>query len=216
MALMAMFIPPDLSNPFGDLKTFGTPNATLRIAKLLFLALSIVMVARRWWQTQALFKSLNPWFTAMMVLIPASTLWSIDIGATQARFVSLLSMVAGCFAIGLLGWHRQRFQQIVRPTVTLFLLASVIVGLIWPDLVQEQGLDDASLKGSWHGLVAQKNEFGQIGSFGVILWAHAWLTRESKWYAAAAGLILSVTCLWLSRSSTAMLATALAVPILFL
>lgn len=213
--LIALFIPPDLTHPMGDLKEFGAPSVALRTTKLTLLFLSLIVIFNRFRLAQSLAKQVNGFFMSIMILIPVSIIWSIDQSATQARFVSLLTVVLVCFAVALVAWSPHRFQQVVRAPVTLFLIGALVVGTLWPEMVLEQG-DDISLKDAWHGLASQKNEFGQIASFGVILWLHAWLTRESKWWVAALGLLIAAECLFLSRSSTALLATSLAVPVLFM
>ncbi len=148
---------------------------------------------------------MNPYFTAFLLLALLSTLWSIDSGATVARWVTLFSIVIVCFAFGLASWHARRFQAVVRPVLTLLMLGSLIFGLISPDLAID--MNEGSLKGSWHGLMIQKNQFGQLASFGVIMWLHAYLSKQSKMpYVLVFG-ALSVACLLLSRSQTSLLAT---------
>jgi O-antigen ligase len=91
----------------------------------------------------------------------------------------------------------------------------LVVGFLWPDLVLEKG-NDISLKDAWHGLASQKNEFGQLASFGVIVWLHAFLTRELKLIYVLIGGSIAALCLFFSRSSTSILATAFAVVMLLL
>jgi O-antigen ligase len=74
-----------------------------------------------------------------------------------------------------------------------------------PDYMIEQGI--GTLKDAWRGLTAQKNEFGQLSSFGVIFWVHGYLAREVKLWRTLLFGGLSVTCVFLSRSSTSLLAT---------
>jgi O-antigen ligase len=87
------------------------------------------------------------------------------------------------------------------------LVASVIFGILYPDLAIEAG--EGTLKDSWRGLTSQKNEFGMLSSFGVIFWLHAWFSKEAKWWVALPFVGLCWTCVILSRSSTSLLATTL-------
>jgi exopolysaccharide production protein ExoQ len=215
LTLIVLFIPPDLAHPDLSTKSFGAPDPTVRTIKFALLGLSAIIILSRLRLSLSLLKSINSFFIVFLVLIPLSRFWSIEPSATIARYVSLFTVVVVCYSIALVNWNRCRFQQVVRPILTLFLLGSLIVGIIWPEVVLEKG-NDISLKDSWHGLASQKNEFGQIASFGVIVWFHAWLTREVKRVFTLFGLGISVACVFLSRSSTALLASVLSVGVLLL
>lgn len=215
VTLIVFFIPPDLASTDTVDKDFGAPNATLRNIKFLLMGISVCIIATRLRLSISLLKSVNSLFVCYLVLIPLSILWSIEPGATLARYVSLMTVVLACLAICLVGWQRLRFQQVARPILTLFLSASLVIGILHPELVIEKG-NDISLKDAWHGLASQKNEFGQLASFGVIFWVHAWLARESKLAFALIGGGAAAACVYFSRSSTALLATAFAVCMLLL
>ena len=182
-------------------------NPLARGIKLALLILSAVIVLWRSKLALLMLRSVNPFFLVFLVLVPLSVLWSIEPTATSARYVNILSMVSVCLAFTLIGWHRARFQNVVRPVVTILLLASVIFGILYPELAIEVG--EGTLKNSWRGLTTQKNQFGMLASFGVVFWLHAWFSKESKWWAAFPFAALGWTCVLLSRSSTALLATTL-------
>jgi len=126
----------------------------------------------------------------------------------------MITVVQICFALTLAKWHTQRFQQVMRPLVTTILVASFLVGILMPDWIIEKG--EGTLKDAWHGLVYSKNGFGQLAGFGVLLWAHAWLYERKRWWRAAPPLALAVACLFLSRSSTSLLATMFSIAFLLL
>jgi O-antigen ligase len=186
----------------------AVPNPVSRAIKLSLLAIAMMMILWRRSVAMKLLKTLNPMFRVFMVLAPLSLVWSIDPGATFARYVTLFSMVTVCFAFGLGGWHAHRFQSVLRPVLTLILLGSLIYGIVSPELAID--LKEGSLKGSWHGLMIQKNQFGQAGSFGVLLWLHAFMTRQTKILYSVFGGAVSAACLFLSRSQTSLLATVFA------
>lgn len=216
LVLVVMFIPPDLADPGGKARdAFGAPDPVQRAIKLAVLAVSAGILAGRLGLLVAMARTLNAFFLTILALIPISILWSIDPGATQARFVSLMTGVLVAFAVAVADSNPQRLQAAVRPVLTAFLIGSLVIGLLSPDMVLEKG-NDISLKDAWHGLASQKNEFGQIASFGVIFWLHAWLTREGSRPRALLGVGLGLTCIYLSRSSTSLLATVLAVGIILL
>ncbi len=62
----------------------------------------------------------------------------------------------------------------------------------------------------YHGLSSQKNPFGELCALGTLLWMHGWISGEVKSSKALAGAALGWTCLWLSKSSTSLLATVFA------
>jgi len=215
--LVMMFIPPDLADPGAAARdaNFGAPDPVQRLIKLAVLVISAAILAGRMGLTLALSRTVNRFFLALLVLIPLSILWSIDPGATQARFISLLTGILVAFAVGVADSNPRRLQAAVRPVVTVFLIGSLLVGALAPEMVLEKGTD-ISLRDAWHGLASQKNEFGQIASFGVIFWLHAWLTREGVRLRSLLCLGMALSCIYLSRSSTSLLATILAVGVILL
>jgi O-antigen ligase len=140
--------------------------------------------------------------------------WSIWPEATSARFISILCVVAVCLGFCVVGWTHRRFQDVVRPLATALLAASLLFGLVYPGLAIELG--DGTLKDAWHGLTAQKNQFGQLSSFAVIFWVHGLIARQVKILVAIPCIILSFGCLLLSRSSTSLIATLFVVFLMFL
>lgn len=177
---------------------------TIKLALLIFGTVIVLWRARLAWLEV---RSVNPFFLAFLALVPFSVVWSIDRSATIARYVSILSIVQVCLAFTLLGWHRTRFQDVLRPVITLLLIGSILWGLFYPEYAIEIG--EGTLKNSWHGLTSQKNQFGMLGSLGALFWLHAWLNKEKPWWRALPFFGMSVECVLLSRSSTALLSTTL-------
>jgi O-antigen ligase len=87
-------------------------------------------------------------------------------------------------------------------------VASILFGIAYPNLAIEHGV--GTLNNAWRGLCSQKNEFGMLGSLGFLLWFHAFLAREAKWWRALAGCATAAMCVVLSRSSTSLFATVFA------
>lgn len=186
------------------------PSQTKRLIKFGLLVLGIMVVAARTASARRILQALNRPFLFFIGLAVLSIAWSIDRSVTATRLVALASMVMVCFAFGTGAWHPRRFQDVLRPAITVILLASLVVGLIDPALVTEVG-NTISLKNAWRGLTSQKNVFGELSSFGVIFWLHAWLAKEMRWHYALGGVGVAATCLILSRSSTSLFCTAFAV-----
>ena len=191
------------------------PDPLARAYKLALLAVSAVLIASHAALARALSRRLNAFFWAFLVLAAASLAWSIDQPVTATRLVALASVVAVCFAFGVGAWNRRRLQDVVRPAITVILLASLLVGLFDPSLVKEAG-NTISLKNAWRGLTSQKNLFGELATFGVIFWVHGWLAREVRGSVALLGTALAVGCLILSRSSTSWFAAAFTAAFIFI
>jgi len=179
------------------------------------LGCSVVIILWRWPQTLKLLPQLNRGFLAFVVLAMLSVLWSWDPGATSRRLFRLDAIVTSCLAFTLLGWQPRSFQRALRPLVTIILGGSLIFGLMAPDLAIEHGTT-AELLGAWRGLTMQKNSLGSLSAVGVVLWFHAWLSREVSGPKALFNLAIAGTCLILSRSSTSLLSSLFAMPFLLL
>lgn len=185
----------------------GAANPLSRSIKIGLLLCSTIIVLWRAPVAWLEFRFINRFFLAFLVLVPFSALWSIDSGATIARYLTILSIVQVCLAFTLTGWHRTRFQDVLRPCLTAFLIASILWGIFYPQYAIEIG--EGTLKNSWRGLTIQKNQFGMLSSFCVVLWLHAWLNKEKAWWIALPFLGLSFAGVMLSRSSTSLFATSL-------
>lgn len=195
-----IFSPPTLAG------NFMAANSASRVIKLAFLAIAGVLVLSRLAGFRPVARRLNVFFIAFLVLVPASALWSISQSDTVARFASLLSIVAVCAAFCSSQWYPRKFQDSLRPVITLLLLGSVVFVMVDPNLAVQH--DTGVLQhGAWHGLTAQKNPFGALASFGLIFWLHGWLTGKTHPGKAVLGGGLALFCLVMSRSSTSVIAT---------
>jgi exopolysaccharide production protein ExoQ len=192
-----------------QLKPFSTQGAIDRFIKIGTLAISFAVLANRWQVSRMLLKDVNPGLVAIMVLIPMSAMWSIDSNATVLRYVTLLGMVLLCLAITLAGWDRRRLQDVVIPPMMAILVISLMIGAVSPETVKEIG-DDISLHNSWKGITFQKNQFGVTSSMVAILCLHRLLAPGKHSVRTIAGFGIALLCLFLSRSSTSLMATILA------
>ncbi len=216
MLLWAEFIylvgPWDLFNDRQTI-TIGVANEVSRAIKLSLMVVGLLLIASRWSVASRLRRYLNRYYVLFLTLVPLSIIWSIDRGSTAARYMSLMSQVIVCFAFALDDWRPNRFQSVIRPIVTSILLGSLVFGLLYPDLAIEHG--EGTLKNAWHGVTDQKNQLGQMASFGAIMWLHAIFARQAKLWVAFMGFGLSIVMLFLSRSSTAFFATVFSLMLLF-
>lgn len=195
---------------YSTLATEGAPTAGGTASRLLWLALLGLGLAVILWRAAfawLLVRWLNLFLLGFVILAAASVAWSIDPPVTARRLVRVATIVVAAIAFVMMAWHARRFQNVLRPILTVVLLASLAFGLAWPQLAIHQ---DASgvLAGAWHGLANHKNGLGDIACIGLIFWFHAWLSRDTRALPALAGMAVAAACLVLSRSSTSLVATA--------
>ena len=190
-------------------------NPITRLLWLAILASGTILVMTRVALFVRLWRQLNVFILLFIALAAASIVWSIDPSLTVRSMVRMATMFAASLAMAMVGWNPRRYQQLVRPVLTFMLVGSIAFGLIRPEwaIHQEQ---QAELLNAWHGLFATKNALGAVASFTFILWAHAWLTRETNRALALLGMAAATACLILSRSSTSIITTMLTVLTLLL
>ncbi|MBI3544984.1 MAG: O-antigen ligase family protein [Gammaproteobacteria bacterium] len=210
MLIVLMIVPEGFD--YQSLTATSAPAVGGPISRLLWLGLLTVGAIITLWRAGLgwlLVRMTNPYFLLLIVLAVASVAWSIDPALTSRRLIRLFTFVLVCTAFVLISWHGRRFQNVLRPILTIMLFGSIIFGLLFPALAIHQQTS-AELIGAWRGLANHKNGLGALACMGLIFWFHAWLTREVTTLPALAGAALAATCLLLSRSSTS-LATALVV-----
>jgi exopolysaccharide production protein ExoQ len=188
----------------------NTGNTAYRIIRILMIGISIAVISAKWSVVRSMAKTMNPGFWAFMVLAPLSAVWSIEPGATLLRFTTFACVVMVCFAISVAGWERLRLQQVALPPLMCILVASLVLGAMYPDRIIETGTD-ISQNGSWHGISFSKNIFGMVASAGVILSVHRWLAQEGRTFWSIAGSAAALACLLLSRSNTSLFAAVVGV-----
>jgi O-antigen ligase len=205
--IVLMIVPEGLD--YQGLATGGAPAAGGAISRILWLGLlglSAVIVVWRGGLAWLLTRTLNPFLLLFVALAIASIAWSIDPALSARRLIRLGTIVLVCAAFVLMSWHTRRFQNVVRPVLTLMLLGSIVFGLAMPSLAIHHETS-AELIGAWRGLANHKNGLGALACIALIFWFHAALTREVKIVSALAGSAIAATCLLLSRSSTSFAAT---------
>jgi exopolysaccharide production protein ExoQ len=198
------------------IKPFSTAGSIDRTNKLATIFISAGIIASRWSLAQHVIRANNPGLLAFMVLAPLSAAWSIDANATILRYITLIGIFLLCFAISVSGWNQQRLRQVIVPPAMAILVVSLIVGALHPDKVIHVG-QDLSQKDAWHGITFHKNIFGMTASLITILGVHRWLVRGGKGKAwTLVGIGIAATCMLLSRSSTSLFATIVAVGVMVL
>jgi len=215
--LTVLMIVPEGFN-YEQLSTAAAPQSGSPLSRMLWLALLGGAVLVLLWRASfawLLLRFVNPFLLVFTLLAVASIAWSIEPAVTARRLVRLLTILLVCWACVLAGWHRQRFQDVMRPLLTGVLLASILFGIVNPELAIHQETS-AELVGAWRGIANHKNTLGALASIGLILWFHAGLVKEVPLWPALWGCATAVTCLLLSRSSTALMATVFVILFLLL
>jgi O-antigen ligase len=180
-------------------------SAFSRTMWLALLAFGVAVPLAKSGSALKLLRSVNPYLLLFFGLAAASVAWSIDSGITLRRFVRAFTIALDFFAFVLIAGKTATFQSVLRPVYTVVLAGSILFVLTQPRLAIEQGTQ-FELLGAWRGLTTQKNGLGSLAAVGLILWLHAWLSKERHWMVALAGATISAICLVNSRSSTSLMA----------
>lgn len=207
--LIILMIVPDGFDYQSLSATNEAPNSGGAISRALWLGLLLLSTLVIFWRGSLAWlqvRMLNPFLLLLVTLAVASVAWSIDPTLTVRRLVRMNTILLVGIAFVLMSWRARRYQEVVRPILTLMLLGSIVFGLLFPKLAIHQETS-AELLGAWRGLANHKNGLGGLSSITLILWFHAWLARESKFLPALTGIVIAGACLILSRSSTSLAAT---------
>ncbi|HMJ30833.1 MAG TPA: O-antigen ligase family protein [Xanthobacteraceae bacterium] len=190
-------------------------GAISRMLWLGLLALGAIIIFWRAGLAWLLARILNPFLLLFVALAIASIAWSIDPALSGRRLVRMVTIVLVCAAFVLASWHARRYQNVVRPILTVMLLGSIVFGLVFPTLAihRESSIE---LIGAWRGLANHKNGLGALACMALIFWFHAWLTREARLLPVLAGGAVAAICLVLSRSSTSLAAAVFVMVFLFM
>jgi O-antigen ligase len=216
LLIILMIVPEGFD--YQSLTTTGAPSSGGAVSRMLWLGLlaaSALVIGSRPGLAWLLARRTNLFLLAFLALATASVAWSIDPTLSLRRVFRMVSIMAACAAFVLMGWHARRFQNVLRPILTIMLAGSLAFGLAYPTLAIHQETSH-ELLGAWRGLADHKNGLGALACLGLIFWMHAGLSGQSDPFKALAGGVISATCLVLSRSSTSIAAAVVATAFLLL
>ena len=151
----------------------------------------------------------QPFLILLLGIAAASTAWSIAPDETSRRVVALIMTTLCGVAIGV----RWRWPALVEVLATAFAVLSV-VSLFLGALLPDYGRMSEIFPGAWRGLWVEKNAFGGMMTFGVLIFVTAGLLnrrRAALWWPMAA---LDVALLLLSTSKTSLVALVLGCAVL--
>jgi O-antigen ligase len=209
MMVFLMVVPADF-NYSNEHTTSGEGNPTGQILWLVIMVVGWAVAFARLHPVRQLLRETNVFFRIFVVLALLSVAWSIDPATTLRRDARLMIMVGAFLAFGVAGWHRQRFQNVIRPILTILLFGSIVFCLVNPDAAIHH-YAAAELINAWHGLALSKNALGALSAFGVVFWVHALLSGETAKWRALVGVAIAGICLVMCRSSTSLIATVFTV-----
>ena len=208
LLIAIMVLPQGLDYDTGIMPTEG--DTLSRTVWLVLLVGAVYILARQNARTVAFLRQINPFLLLFVGLATLSVLWSIEPTVTVRRLIRLYTIVMTCAAFTLVGWHRKRFQNVMRSLMSFLLVVSSIFVYFWPELAIHHVEGHPELMNAWRGITMGKNVLGSLASAGFLLWVHAWLSREANKLVVVVGAGLSALCLIMSRSSTSIMATAFA------
>lgn len=208
--VIMMTVPSDLNYAPNAAPSGDNGFSITRILWLASLGVGMIFSFSRPTPSLRVWRHTNIFLLLFIALAILSTLWSIDPAQTIRALVRMVSIFFASLAVAAVAWNPRRYQQVLRPVLTFLLLGSIIFGMISPQLAIHQE-KNPELLNAWHGLFLSKNALGAGASFTFVLWAHAWLSRETKRLYAVLGMLIAGACLILSRSSTSTITAILAV-----
>jgi exopolysaccharide production protein ExoQ len=197
----------------GVLPTEGSPLT--RTLWLALLAFSASVTLSRSGAALKLLRQINPFLFVFIGLVACSALWSIEPEITLRRLLRVITILLTAMALAVTSSQTHRFQSVLRPLLTTLLVVSIIFVIAAPEMAIMQS-DQPELVGAWHGITTQKNALGSLAAISLILWVHAWLSRESRSSVVLFGAAVSATCLINSRSSSSLMATAFSIVLMLM
>lgn len=149
-------------------------------------------------------RAANPFLLAIFAYCLLSTLWSPAAGVTVKKVIQFGGMIALSLAIQTDRKPWTHSILVMLAALTSIEFASAVVAIVNPSF----GID-AYFGYAWRGVLAGKNTLGAVGALSVLVWASVWqletLRRGVFWF----GLLLSLLCVIMSKSSTSITITAL-------
>lgn len=160
------------------------------------------------WRHRALawsnFRALNPFLIVMLIYCAIGLLWTPEFTVTLKRTIQFFGLIIFSLAVQTERRPWSHFVYIVAMALTFIELISAFVAIANPSF----GID-AYFGYAWRGIVSGKNTLGGIGAFAALMWialgrAKA-VSRSAYWF----GLVLSLLCVVMSKSSTSFTITVL-------
>ena len=167
-------------------------------------ALSIYVAYRHMALAVDYLRSVNPFLLLMLAVAFAGVAWSPVPETTLKKVVQFAGLIVFSLAVHTDGKPWVHWIKMLQLALVAIMLASVVAAIGFPSL----GID-SYFGYAWRGVLSGKNTLGGTAALSVILWPALWrhggLSRAKLW----SGLGLSVLCVVMSTSSTAVTIMAL-------
>ena len=184
----------------------GVSDAGSAIERVMFFpmyALGLGLIATR---PLSALKGLagQPFLVLLLVIVAASATWSIAPDETSRRTVAIVMTTVCGVALGV-RWRWPALLEVLASAFAILSVVSLILGAVLPDY----GRMSEIFPGAWRGLWVEKNAFGGMMTFGVLIFISAGLLnrqRAALWWPLAG---LDFAMLLLSTSKTSLVALVL-------
>jgi exopolysaccharide production protein ExoQ len=139
----------------------------------------------------------------LVALAIVSVVWSLDPELSLRRGVALTLTTA-------FGWYlaaRWSMLELLR-LLAYGLGAALVLSVVFVLAIPELGVHGGIHEGAWRGAFVHKNLLGKFAALAALLFAILWRSEDQRRWPAAAGLMLAVGLVLLSRSITAVVTLA--------
>lgn len=147
----------------------------------------------------------DKWMTLSLLIVLASTFWSIDTTLTARKSIAVLATTFVGLLIGF-AYSRSELVPFLRRLYLVFVIASVLVSILLPQYGVHQGGDEHA--GRWRGLMSFKNQMAWTTVLFLIVWIAPLKIREIARPINLFGLGMGMLLLLMCGSATGILQLA--------
>jgi exopolysaccharide production protein ExoQ len=191
----------------------GIPTSSDMLSKIVWMILlfgSATLLFQQRQRLMTVIKWVNPYLLLFLALAATSYVWSIEPAITMRRAIRAATIVAVCLAFVVVGWEPRRFQKLMRTMLTTTMVLSIVFVLVDPDNAIHHS-NQPELKDAWHGITIGKNLLGSQAGMCIVVWVHAWISREVRGVKCLLGILTAGLCLAMTRSAASLMSTAFAI-----
>ncbi len=191
--------------PDTDSMADATNSGPLRAMYFAMYAGALLVLALRPW---AVVRGLiaQPFLIALLLVAAASLFWSVTPDQTVRRVVGVTLTTLSGVALGA-RWRWSTMTEILATGFAIIAVLSLLLGALLPSVGRMTEL----FPGAWRGVFSEKNGFGGLMAFAVLIFAGAALLKPRRaplWWPMAA---LALGLLVLSTSKTSLVSLMLGI-----
>jgi O-antigen ligase len=155
-----------------------------------------------------IFRRMNPFLILLLIYCAASIAWSPAPNVTIKRVVLLGGLLLTGIVISPPIATPRQFSHALLGTLSALVAVSAFVAVALPHIGVDLFLD-----GAWRGIMWQKNLLGAVAGLCVMLWLRECMERRLPLGRTAAATLFSIFVLYMSKSTTSMLVTAVGIAV---